>query len=130
MSSSSRPYVIKDISSKAPLHYESEIQRRVEPLQPELKKALNSLEENTSDFIRYNSIGRLGVTLVILDPAVKRIVGTDKKGFITQEAVQHFEDLRRSVHHNVHCTSQLDQQNHSQLTFESGHCTCNLVLVS
>lgn len=81
----------KESSHKSPIHYESRIVRQLEPGQPELTRPLNQLRDTTSDFVNYRSVGALGVTLAILDPALKHIVGTDKRGKISKQAIREFE---------------------------------------
>lgn len=84
-------YSPKESPHKSSVHYDSRIIRQVEPGQPELKRALNQLRATTGDFIDYQSVGALGVTLAILDPALKHIVGTDKRGEISKGAIREFE---------------------------------------
>ncbi len=86
-----KPFYETKTSIKNSIHYQSRVVRSVEPIQPELSKALNQLKETTGNFVEYKPIGRLGITLAILDPALKQVVGADKKGQVSDETIKHFE---------------------------------------
>ncbi len=99
-----KPYLVPKAPQKSPsVHYECHIARSVEPNQSEFVHALQVLEQNTADFVQYQPIGRLGVRLVMLESALKQIIGVDKKGIITEAARRDFEtELNQNLARHPH----------------------------
>lgn len=94
-------HVIRSSTHKQAPHYECRVVRSVAPNQPELSDALGALERHTGNFVNYKEMGKLGVTLVMLEPVLRQIMGTNRKGAISREELTAFErDLNDSVSHS------------------------------
>lgn len=82
----------KGSSRKSAVRYQSRIVHTVQPIQPELAEALKTLKESAQDKFEFIKLGKLGVTLAELDPAVREIVGVDRKGAIFDQTRREVED--------------------------------------
>ncbi len=84
---------------KQPVHYDFRVCRGVQPGQPELEKPLSQLHEHTANFVQYKSLGKLGLTLLMLEPVLREILPRNRNGMIPPDGVRTFEDeLRQSLH--------------------------------
>lgn len=84
-------WIPKDISPKQAIRYQSSIVHQVHPTQRELAGTLKEVQAATHEFVEYLPIGRLGITLARLDPVIKKILGADKRGVISDVTRRDFE---------------------------------------
>ena len=96
----------RSTTRKPPISYECRVVRSVAANQPELAGPLRLLKENTSNFVNYKwkesgkELGRLGVTLVMLEPVLRQILTKNRRGAIRREDVLTFEtELREGMEH-------------------------------
>ena len=75
---------------KEPVRYECRVVRSVEANQPELMRPLELLEANTTNYVRYD-LGKMGVTIVMLEPILRHILMKNRRGVIPREDLQRFE---------------------------------------
>lgn len=91
-------WISKETSHRTAVRYQSEIVHEVNPVQRELAVALKNLEKTTDTFVDYLPLGRLGISLASLDPVIRQILSTDKRGIINNSARKEFErDLNESL---------------------------------
>lgn len=97
---------IRNATRKPSQRYECRVVRTVERDQPDLSRPLRQLQENTNNFITYKwnepgkELGRLGVTLVMLEPVLRQILGSNRHGTIRREELTIFEaELRDGMSH-------------------------------
>ena len=91
---------IRNATQKPQVRYESRVVRTVAPNQPELAVPLQRLGEHTRNFVDYKPLGKLGVTLVMLEPVLRQVLTTNRRGFIPRQALNNFEqELRNELHH-------------------------------
>ena len=81
--------------------YELRVMRRVAPGQPKLSKVIAALSETTGNFVNYKKDPRrLGVTLMMLGPLMRHLLGTGPGQRVTAEDLRTAEeDLNRRVAH-------------------------------
>lgn len=84
-------WISKETSHHTDVRYQSQLVHEVNPIQRELVSALKSLKQTTNTFIDYKPIGKLGVILTGLDPVIRHIISTDKRGVIHDAARRELE---------------------------------------
>jgi hypothetical protein len=85
---------------KEPVRYECRITRSAQPDQPELAEPLRLLEANTNNYIQYRGIGKIGVTIMMIEPVLRKILISDRRGIIPKQDLQDFEaELQDNLRH-------------------------------
>jgi len=70
------------------------------PNQPELARPLGLLAANTANYIEYDEMGKVGVTIIMLEPLLRRILSPNRRGVIPRTSLQQFEaELRDDLSH-------------------------------
>jgi hypothetical protein len=80
--------------------YDCRITRSVIQDQPELADPLRLLEANTSNYINYRGMGKIGVTIMMLEPVLRKILVPDGRGMISKQDLKVFEaELQNDLEH-------------------------------
>lgn len=80
--------------------YECRITRGLQLPQPELTEPLRLLAEHTSNYITYRNVGKVGVTIMMIEPLLRRIMVKNQRGVIPKDGLQTFEtELRDRMSH-------------------------------
>jgi hypothetical protein len=91
-------------------YWKIHIMRRVAPGQENLEKQLGLLGEYTSDFVNYKKMGQLGVTLVMLEPILHKIMGVNRGEKIRKNDLDKFVDELNDLFEEEDCTLPLDDE--------------------
>lgn len=85
---------------REPVRYECRITRSVATDQPELAEPLRLLEDNTNNYVNYRGIGKIGVTIMMIEPVLRKILLADRRGIIPKQDLKIFEgELQDNLHH-------------------------------
>jgi hypothetical protein len=87
-------------SAREQVHYSCRVIRSVERGREGAARALLPLMDNTGRYVEYETVGKIGVTLVQLDPVLRSILGKDKRGAAALEGMPDFQaELRDKLDH-------------------------------
>jgi hypothetical protein len=87
-------------SAKEPVRYSCRVIRSIEQGRAGAARTLLPLIDNTSRYVEYEGVGKIGVTLVQLDPVLRSILGKDRRGAAALEGMPDFEaELRTKLAH-------------------------------
>lgn len=98
-------WISKEVSHHAAVRYQSRVVHEINPIQREFVDTYKHLQETTDHIVDYIPVGRLGVVLAGLDPVIKQIISTDRRGNINEAARRELEcdinealpDMRQTV---------------------------------
>jgi hypothetical protein len=106
-------YYNRDQTTKKDPYWKIHLMRSVAPGQNGLENQLQYLREYTSDFVNYKEIGKLGVTLVMLEPISYKILGYNRNEKIPRKPLSDFErDLNKIFVDNGDCSVSLSDPFH------------------
>ncbi|HSX15759.1 MAG TPA: hypothetical protein VLF40_03125 [Candidatus Saccharimonadales bacterium] len=80
--------------------YECRVTRSLAPNQEDLARPLGLLAANTSNYVEYDELGKVGVTIMMLEPILRRILTPNRRGVISRDSLQQFEtELKDDLSH-------------------------------
>jgi len=86
--------------SREPVRYSGRVIRTIEQSRDGAARALVPLMDNTQAYVEYEKPGKIGVTLLQLDPVIRSILGKDRRGVARLDGKSDFEnELNANLKH-------------------------------